>query len=129
MIGVKFDVQTTGPVFDGTAEAEVDKFLLAAKEEIAQQGVNLVKTELSQVLKNPTGYYESRIQTDMTQRDMAVNDSGVVYGPWLAGVSSRNATTRFKGYAHWRLAMQRLQGDAVDIAEGVLPEYLKRMNA
>jgi len=38
-----------------------------------------------------------------------ISDNGVIYGPWLEGVGSRNATTRFKGYANYRRNVQQIQ--------------------
>ena len=121
-------VTARGPIFDGRASAAMEDFMDAAKEEVAQEGVNLVRRELSNVLKNPTGYYESRITTELASNDRAVTDSGVVYGPWLEGTGSRNNTTRFKGYSTFRRVAQELQGKASEVAERVLPEYLRRMN-
>jgi hypothetical protein len=121
-------VQATGPVFNGQARRAVDDFLTEAEEHVAQEGVNVVRNELGRVLRNPTGFYESQITSDRQRDDMAVTDSKVVYGPWLAGVSSRNQTSRFKGYAHWRRATDRLQDNAAALAEQVLPKFLRRMN-
>ncbi|MFC5834652.1 hypothetical protein [Nonomuraea insulae] len=125
---IDIDTSTSGPVFNGQARAAVTAFIDEAEEEIARRGVNIVHSELDRVLRNPTGYYEGHIQTDRTTGDSVVTDGGVIYGPWLAGVGSRNAPeTRFAGYAHWRLATQRLQAEAADIAEKVLPQFIRRM--
>lgn len=121
------DVTFRGPVFDGRSGAAVDDFCRASEGEIAQEGVNVVRAQLRRVLRNPTGYYESQIQTDRAAASSLVTDGDVVYGPWLAGVGSRNATTRFKGYAHWRRATQQLQARAASIAEGALGPFLRRM--
>lgn len=121
-------VDKSGPVFDGRAAIAVDDFTSDATEAIAQRGVNYVKTILQGVLKNPTGYYERHIVTDRQMDDRAVTDSGVVYGPWLEGVSSRNQSTRFKGYLTFRTASQRLDSTAEGIAEGMLSRYVRRMN-
>lgn len=120
-------VNNSGPLFDGRADAAVDAFCDASEEEIAQEGYNLVQTELGHVLKNPTGRYQSRVQTDRAGGDWEVNDDGVIYGPWLEGVESRNQTTRFKGYATFRRMAQALDARATQIAERVLPPFLRRM--
>ena len=124
---MEIKVKKHGPAFDGRAAKAVDDFRLAAKEEVADQAVNEVQATLGHVLKNPTGYYSSRITTNRQQNDFAVTDNGVVYGPWLEGVGSRNQTTRFKGYATFRKVAQKIQRQAGDIAERVLPQYLRRM--
>jgi hypothetical protein len=51
----------------------------------------------------------------------------VIYGPWLEGTGSRNATTRFKGYASFRRAAQVTRSRVRHIAGGVVSQYIKRM--
>lgn len=113
-------VHQSGPLFDGRLDAAVDAGVDEAEHDIAEAGVNIVRTELADVLQHPTGHYASEIQTDRAVGDWAVTDGGIVYGPWLAGVSQRNESTRFKGYTHWRRATQRLQEQAASIAEPVI---------
>lgn len=129
-MALRFRVRTRGPMFNGRALVAVDAFLDKSKATIADRGVVIVREELGKVLQHPTGYYESQIVSgQMLSSAYEVNDSAVIYGPWLAGVGSRNyPVTRFKGYAHWRRAASRLQGEAVAIAERVLPRFLRRMN-
>lgn len=124
----KTEVRSAGPLFDGRADAAVDAFLDEAQQDVADAGVNMVQAELGRVLQNPTGYYQSRVVTDLSTEDPRVTDSNVVYGPWLEGVESRNRTTRFKGYATFRRVTQVLQARAGQIAQQTLPQYLRRMN-
>ena len=42
---------------------------------------------------------------------------GAVYGPWLEGVGSRNATTRFKGYWAFRKATSALDHAIEEIGD------------
>jgi len=117
-------VTYSGPLFDGRLERAVDAGVDEAEERIAEAGVNVVRNELAHVLQHPTGHYESVIQTERVVGDWAVTDGGIVYGPWLAGVSGRNQSTRFKGYSHWRRAGQQLQAQAADIASPVIAEHI-----
>ena len=122
-------VKASGPITDGRALRAADRMLTTIVTDVAQDVENEVHAALGDVLKNPTGYYESQIRVSTaTSGDRSVNDSGVVYGPWLAGVSSRNQTTRFKGYAHWRRATQRAQGKVVRTAQPGLRRGVKEMN-
>lgn len=113
-------VTETGPLFDGRLERAVAVGVDEAEQAIAQDGVNVVRTELAHVLQHPTGRYQGVIQTERAVGDWAVTDGGIVYGPWLAGVSQRNRSTRFKGYSHWRRATQRLQARAADTASPII---------
>jgi hypothetical protein len=121
------EVHTSGPLFDGTADRVVAAYCDDAERAIADVGVNMVRAALGGVLRHPTGYYESQIQTDRVAGDSVVTDGGVVYGPWLEGTSRRNRSTRFKGYRTFRLTKQRLQARAGEIAERQLGPYLGRM--
>lgn len=122
-------VTISGPVFDGRAAASADALVVAAEEAVGQYAVNAVKARLRQVLQHPTGYYESQIQTERQKDDLDVNDGGVIYGPWLEGVGSRNQTTRFKGYHTFREVTQQVSDHASVIADGVAGRYVTEMNA
>ena len=121
------DVEKHGPIFDGRAAAAVEAFCRASEREIAQRGVDLVHAALSTSIRHPTGYYESHVVADRSSGGYEVTDGGVVYGPWLEGVGSRNRTTRFKGYASFRRASATLDREAEGVAERTLPPYLARM--
>lgn len=127
MIKMETAVTATGPLFDGRATKAVTDFLDEAKVEVSQVGVNEVRNRLGQVLENPTGRYRNSIVTDMVQGDRVVRDGGMVYGPWLEGTSSRNTSTRFKGYQTFRKTRQWLAGRAGSIAETKIRPYLTRM--
>lgn len=76
-----------------------------AERELLQAGHDDVRSTLNRVLRKQTPYYRTRIAI----RDNRITDSGVIYGPWLEGVGSRNKTTRFKGYFTFRKVTSRLQ--------------------
>jgi hypothetical protein len=51
-----------------------------------------------------------------------------VYGPWLAGIGSRNfPVTKFKGYDHWIVTRDKLNARKVGIGERLLRRYTGRM--
>ncbi len=121
-------MRTSGPLFEGKADGVLADFLDACEQEVAQAGVGIVRSELRAVLRHPTGYYSGHIATAHDSAGWQVTDSGVIYGPWLAGTGSRNRTTRFKGYAHWRRSLQRLDKLAGQVAERILPDFLRRLS-
>lgn len=115
------EVHTSGPLFDGRVERGIAVGLEDGLDDVAQRGVDLVRFRLHGVLRAPTGHYESRIQVERAGSDRAVTDGGIIYGPWLEGVSERNHTTRFKGYATFRRTtgeLDRQAGPIVDTAIG-----------
>lgn len=121
------DTTISGPLYDGRAQAAVDDFLENTTRETAELGVNEVQARLRQVTKDGTGYYRGHVVTDRVSGDWAVTDGGVVYGPWLEGTSSRNKSTRFKGYQTFRRTRQWLEGKVDSIAGTNLSRHVKQM--
>jgi hypothetical protein len=121
------DVSTSrsGPIFDGRARALANAYVNRLERQLADEGLNILKDEMHQMFRNPTGYYESRcVVVDGNK----IWDSRVVYGPWLAGIGSRNfPVTSFKGYDHWIKTRHRLNERKVGIGERLLRQYTGRM--
>jgi len=122
-------VTASGPIVDGRALKHSERARVAIQNDLAEEVFNEVHDLLAESLKNPTGYYESRVKTDRAKTSNQVTDSGVVYGPWLEGTSSRNQTSRFKGYATFRRATQKVEGRAGQIAAVAIRPFIQRMNA
>jgi hypothetical protein len=122
-------VTTSGPFFDGRTQYAIWRAEDDMEREIAQWGMNKVHARLRRVLKHPTGYYQSHIQTQRVMDWTEINDGGrIVYGPWLEGVGSRNyPVTRFKGYRTFRLVAQRMNAQAGAFAEKILARRLVGM--
>jgi hypothetical protein len=103
MINVRVTATTTGPLFNGSTQRHLHLAVDEAEQEIATIGADHLRGDLGRPpFKNPTGWYKSHITPKKIGALWVVQDSGVVYGPWLAGTSSRNHRSRFKGYHHWR---------------------------
>lgn len=124
-------VEVSGPLFDGRAKTVINAFMDEAKERVAQIGVDEVHARLGRVLRHPTGVYQSRVVRERAGRfnDQVIHDQGIVYGPWLEGVSRRNQRTRFKGYATFRRVRLRLRKTATPEVEKILQRYLARLNS
>lgn len=118
----------SGPVFDGRALAAVNELVSDVVEQLGKEAKAEVLEELGGSLQHPTGFYESQVQVTSTRTQAVVNDGGVIYGPWLEGTGSRNATTRFKGYASFRKAADRIKAKAYRLAAAELGKYIGRMN-
>lgn len=104
-------VKASGPLFDGTASALVQRYTEEGGAEVARWAEGEVQRVLQQVLRHPTGYYQSQVRVNRVSNDsFALTDGGVVYGPWLEGVGSRNyPVTRFKGYGTFRRVAKRVE--------------------
>lgn len=117
-----------GPLFDGRAALAAAGYADDIEQAIAEVGVHKARTRMSQHFKHPTGWYESHVRADKMFDGWEIHDSGIIYGPWLAGISPKNQTTSFKGYPHWLEAMADIRADADDIARFTLERYLPRFN-
>lgn len=118
-----------GAVFNAaTTKAAGQRMVTSINDMLAQEGVRRVKDRLQQVLQNPTGYYESRIQVDRRSQYRGISDGGVVYGGWLEGVDSRNKTSRFKGYRTFRIVKQEMNRDKAALAQPAVDRYVREMN-
>lgn len=106
MINYSVATTQTGPLFGGQTGRLLALAVDAAEEEIATMSAQHLQGDLgAPPFKNPTGWYRSHITPKRMGAFWTVWDSGVVYGEWLAGTSSRNRSSRFKGYQHWRRAI------------------------
>jgi hypothetical protein len=124
---MRLDVSTTsrGPLFDGRARRAANEYVNRLERQLAEEGLNILREEMHAAFRNPTGYYESRC---VVEDGNTITDSRVVYGPWLAGVGSRNfPVTRFKGYDHWIKTRHQLNERKRGIGERLLRRYTGRM--
>ncbi len=102
--------------------------IIEINEALAKEARTRILAYLGQVLRNPTGYYESNITVERRAIARLVTDNGVVYGGWLEGVDSRNRTTRFKGYRTFRRVKQSIDTDKIKLAEPWVNAFVRRMS-
>ena len=151
-----FNVHISGPVFDGTAARAMREGQLAVRHKLADKGEEKVRARFNaQIIRNTGVFISSITQTDWPRvyawsgtwgkhgrkitrtytmpiivEDLAVEtivtSGNAMYGPWLEGTGSRNATSRFKGYHGFRLAAGDLDGEAESIADEALQPFIER---
>jgi hypothetical protein len=119
-----------GPLFDGRAVYESDRFVREAVAAVAVAAEEAVDRNLAGSIRHPSSppFYQSQINTASRGLDAVVNDGGVIYGPWLEGVGSRNRTTRFKGYFSFRRAKQDIDQRVVPLAAPALARFIAEVN-
>lgn len=122
-LGIRVNV--SGPVDRGQWRAKVRRAmfngLTEAEHDLLEMARDDVDQTLNRVLRHQTPYY--RLQIGI--RSNRVDDGGVVYGPWLEGVGSRNATTRFKGYFTFRKVTSRIRQKVNYVTENALRKHLR----
>lgn len=116
------------PLFNGSADAVVDVWLGEVVESFGRQGLSQVQLLMDQYFVDPTPYYELQVTIDRALHERVIHDRGVIYGEWLNGTGSRNATSRFKGYPHWRRSKQWLrESEGPRIMTRHTPELERRL--
>lgn len=121
-------VTVTGPFFTQGAKP-VQQAIEDTIRDIVEQGEKVVKAQLYPGHGLITGHYRRSVIGEMQDsRHGRIHDSDVVYGPWLEGVSSRNQSSRFKGYAMFRNATQQLQRESGTILKKHLSRAMQRLN-
>ncbi len=127
---VTVTVQAHGPLTDGRAPQIIHDWLDQVKQDIADEGVALLR----QVRMDKSGRGTGRYQSEITTKTVVPYNDVLIYGaefwpgPWLEGVTRRNESTRFKGYRLWRNTKDKLQEMAPGIAEKRLPELTEKLN-
>ena len=142
MVTLHVEVSASGPVFNGKAPDIVNKAVDRAIAELVQLGEQRldmllrprpagVYLSVSEAKKGQasTGHYRRSIHAVASHRHGLITDGGVVYGPWLEGVSSRNDRTRFKGYASFRRVGQTLERDARRVLQAHVDKAVAELNA
>jgi hypothetical protein len=132
-------IEMDGPFFQGSAARKFRGAAEDAVKELVQLGEGRLLEQLrprpsgvflSYEQAGPrTGNYRRNISTEVTSLNGLIKDGGVVYGPWLEGISSRNQTTRFKGYATFRRVNDWLKERSKPVFRGHIQRWVRRMNA
>ena len=151
---VSFDVEAHGPVFDGVAKAEAQRFTDHVVDVLSSTGVDMIQAYLptqymylghhgGTPMFNPVppdaGALQAAIHVEhMSEAIDIVTDDPVIYGPWIEGVAPGNLIVwphhrnppprRFPGYHTFRKISQSLDAMATPIAIRELPPYLAAMN-
>lgn len=122
MASLGVNVRLKGAIVEGRGPIVVRRMTAVALGEIADYTQHEVRMQLIKVLQHPTGYYESRIVKErVAVETYSVNDSNVIYGPWLEGTGSRNSpVTKFPGYHTFRTVRNRMAQKAGAIAEAAV---------
>jgi hypothetical protein len=134
---VTWDQSNAGPVVvslsgawvTGRAWSMIGQMIDEMVDVLAFQGFADVRQNLDASIQFPTPYYETQVTVQDDPDGKVVHDRGIVYGPWLEGVSERNRRTRFKGYHSFRKAADELRRKAVRYCEPVAAKWVGKINS
>lgn len=132
-------VTVSGPLFEGDPSGIVREEAHGMLVELVEKGeerlAQMLRTRPAGVFlsvaeagkRASTGHYRSNLTSMVRDLHGLITDGGVIYGPWLEGVSSRNATTRFKGYASFRRTGQWLQKQVPAVMQRRMARLVRRL--
>lgn len=120
------ETQRAGPLFNGRLEWQIAQAANDAEKQVATLGASMVRSRLNVVLKTQTPIYRFKVIAEPTPPGWTIHDQGMIYGPWLEGTGSRNATTRFKGYRTFRIITSELNRRATAIGSAVVAKWIGR---
>ena len=122
---VDIAIEAAGPLFEGRIRPAITAACRESEDQIGAQASANLHTLMNHYFRHPTPYYETQVTLQRSGDQVVLHDRGIVYGPWLEGIGSRNQTTRFKGYAHWRQAAQQTNAQASRLAENAFRRRLE----
>lgn len=128
--GFKMTIKATGPLFGNNVNKIIDNQGNRAVFQLVQMGEQrldqmlrprpagvYLSVQQAQRGQASTGHYRRNLHGTVDGLNGRIDDGNVIYGPWLEGVSSRNKTTRFKGYHSFRLTAQWLRKRSTKVME------------
>ncbi len=118
----------TGPLLEGVAATLVQQVLEDAVREVTELGMQRLTSAFPTGLPVKTGNLRRNVSPVIYGPRAEINDGGVIYSSWIEGTSSRNETTRFKGYSTWRRTIQHLQDEVVpEVASKAAERLVKEL--
>ena len=126
-------VRVSGPIFDGEALAAVRAFLRDTENDLAEQGQRVIQAKAKAMNRSGRGGHgvAAGAVTLTGGEGMRIirggQQKGVVWWPWLEGVSRRNQSTGFKGYKTFRKTRYLLARALRPVAQENLNRYLPMM--
>jgi hypothetical protein len=112
----------------------VRRFFEDAKQLVAKAGEDEIKQRVTRRARHPTGKPGGHFAAGIVTKDFAKGRTitaeypQILRGPWLEGTSTRNASTRFKGWKMFRLTRGRLRKQVGDLVRGLLAEAIRQLN-
>lgn len=115
MAGEWFDVQADGPLFSQRGKPALramKEFERSATNKVAKAGQRWIRSvgvgDFRYQFAPATGFYSANVEVERIS-DGHIVHSNAIYGAWIEGTSSRNQSSRFKGYHLFRRAAQEVE--------------------
>lgn len=154
LMEININVDLSGPVIEGLAGAEVERFARHIEGVLGDIGVTMIRTYLpTQYMYlghhggtprfNPVppnaGALQASIHAEHQVDDVLITDDPVTYGAWIEGVDSMNLIVwphhrnppprRFPGYHAFKKINASLNAMATPVANREIQPYIRYMNS
>lgn len=132
MFEIRADVDYKGPLFDGRAEAAIERGISEGVWAVAKEARGELGLHFLRVFREPTGNYEGHVKALRESPTAAlVTDFGIdVYNHWLEGTGSRNfPVTTFKGYGSFEKVTELMDGRTEAIVSRHIDAALEAVGA
>jgi hypothetical protein len=125
---INFDITPKGPLFNrGQSSEEIDRFIRDGAKAIGDAAVKLSRLKFRAKIQVYTGRFTGRISAIITGSLINVDSRNILYGRWLEGIGSRNATTRFKGYHGFRDTRIIIDRNTKDILQPLMDKMIREL--
>jgi hypothetical protein len=108
----------------------IRKFFEDAKQLVAKNGEEQVRLRVGRRAKHPTGSFAGAVHTKDFKKGRTIQADypQILYGPWLEGTSTRNTSTRFRGYSMFRLTRTWLRRNYMALIQDLLRGAVAELN-
>ena len=127
---VRAVVKVSGPIFDGVADHVIEKVLHDTNKDLGEMGRDWIRIDANEMDRSGRGGTgRAAAGVTLTERPGGYRifgemKQGEVWWPWLEGSTSRNRSTRFKGYHTFRKTAKRLDDVAADTLQRHLAAHM-----
>lgn len=134
-VQIELDTVMRGAFLEHRDTPIVRKFFDDAKKLVAKTGEDEIKQRIGRQAKHPTGKPGGHFAAGIVTKDFAKGRTltaeypQILRGPWLEGTSTRNASTRFKGYRMFRLTARRLRKNVSQLVRDLFQRAMDDLNA
>lgn len=122
-------VTVAGPLMEGRGPQILQRFFDDATKLVAEHGRDELKKRATGKPRHPTGAFAGAITIKPFKKGKTIiaDYPEVLYGPWLEGVSTRNASTGFAGYRMFKLTRGRLRKQVGELVQGLLDKAVAEL--
>ncbi len=130
-IKAELSLDERGVFLEGRDGPIIRGFFEDAKQLVAKAGEDQIRERVGRRAKHPSGSFAGAVHTKDFKKGRTIQADypQILYGPWLEGVSTRNASTRFKGYRMFRLTRTWLRRNYMTLIQDLLTEAVAKLNA